>query len=144
MSVARLIAGKGSFVPVIGSDSRLQDVIDKLDVEDAGALVVTDDNRNILGIITERDIARGLKVHGPGVVDRPVRSLMTSPVITCDIGEPIERVLELMDTHQIHYVPITNDGALCGIINILDLVKYRLAEIQSEAEALKAYVAGSR
>jgi signal-transduction protein with cAMP-binding, CBS, and nucleotidyltransferase domain len=49
-----------------------------------------------------------------------------------------------MDQHQIHYVPITKAGQLCGIINMLDLVKYRLAEIEAEANELKAYVTGSR
>jgi hypothetical protein len=47
-----------------------------------------------------------------------------------------------MDHHQIHYVPVTESGSLAGIINMLDLVKYRLAEIEMEATALKDYVAG--
>ncbi|HEX4892430.1 MAG TPA: CBS domain-containing protein, partial [Hyphomicrobiaceae bacterium] len=61
---------------------------------------------------------------------------------TCDVNEPIESVLRLIDEHQIQYVPITKDGLLYGIINMLDLVKYRLAQIDAEAAALKAYVAG--
>jgi hypothetical protein len=47
-----------------------------------------------------------------------------------------------MDQHQIHYVPVTERGSLRGIINMLDLVKHRLAEIETEANALKAYVSG--
>ena len=47
-----------------------------------------------------------------------------------------------MDQYQIHYVPVTEGGWLCGIINMLDVVKYRLAEIETEARALKDYVAG--
>jgi CBS domain-containing protein len=143
MSVKRLLEGKGTFVPVIRSDLSLNDVIDQLEVDKAGAVVVTDDNSCILGIVTERDIARGLKSHGRNVVDRPLRDLMTKDVITVDIDEPLSRVLELMDRHQIHYIPVTKGGSLCGIINMLDLVKYRLSEIETEANALKAYVAGT-
>ena len=47
-----------------------------------------------------------------------------------------------MDGKQINYVPITRSGQLYGIINMLDLVKYRLSQIDAEAKALKAYVAG--
>ena len=47
-----------------------------------------------------------------------------------------------MDQHRIHYLPVTERGSLCGIINMLDLVKYRLKEIELEASALKDYVAG--
>jgi CBS domain-containing protein len=142
MSVKLLIKGKGSFVPVIKSDLTLNDVIDQLDLDNVGGLVVTDDSREILGIITEHDIARGLKEHGRNVVDRPLRDLMTKDVITVDINEAVTRVLELMDQHRIHYLPVTEHGSLCGIINMLDLVKYRLAEIELEANALKDYVAG--
>ncbi len=143
MSVRLLLKHKGTFVPVIHSDLTLNEVIDQLKIDEAGALVVTDDNQKILGIITEHDIARGLKTHGRDVVDRPLRELMTRDVITIDIGQPVTHVLELMDRHKIHYVPVTENGSLAGIINMLDLVKYRLAEIELEAKALKAYVAGS-
>lgn len=144
MTVKRLIKGKGSFVPVIKSDLALSDAISQLDIDDVGALVVSNDKSEILGIITERDIARGLKCYGRNVVDRPLAELMTEKVISIDIDEPLSRVLELMDQHQIHYLPVTENGSLCGIINMLDLVKYRLGEIEMEANALKEYVAGGR
>jgi CBS domain-containing protein len=134
MSVKLLIKQKGSFVPVIKSERTLNDVINQFDLDNVGGLVVTDDNHEILGIITEHDIARGLKNHGRNVVDRPLRDLMTSDVITVDINEPLTRVLELMDQHRIHYLPVTE--------RMLDLVKYRLKEIELEASALKDYVAG--
>ena len=142
MSVQALLKSKGRFVPIIASDVTIADVIDKLDVDKAGALVVTDDSQKILGVITERDIARGLKRFGRNVVDRPVGELMTGHVHTCDVGQSVEDVLRLMDGKQIQYVPITKNGQLYGIINMLDLVKYRLDEIDAEAKALKAYVAG--
>lgn len=142
MTVRRLLEGKGRFVPTIRSGASLQDVIDQLDIDDAGALVVTDDNEKILGLITETDIARGLKKYGRDIVDAPVEKLMTTDVVVCDIGEPLTKVLELMDEHQLHHVPVVKDGKLYGIINMLDLVKYRLGELETEAEALKAYVAG--
>ena len=107
------------------------------------ALVVSDDGRRILGIISAGDIVRGLKTFGRDVVDRPLGDLMTRDVISCDIGEPMSRIYELMDLHQIRHVPITQNGELCGIINMLDVVKYRLDEIKAEAEAMKDYIVGS-
>lgn len=53
MSVRRLLSGKGNFVPVIRSDLALSDVIDQLQIDEAGALVVTDDKSTILGIVTD-------------------------------------------------------------------------------------------
>ena len=142
MSIQALLRAKGRFVPIISSDVKMSDVIDKLEVDKAGALVVTDDSQAILGVITERDVARGLKTYGRNVVDKPVADLMTRNVHTCDVSQSVEDVLRKMDDKQIHYVPITRNGQLYGIINMLDLVKYRLSEIDAEAKALRAYVAG--
>jgi CBS domain-containing protein len=142
MTVRRLLDGKGSFVPSIRSSSRLSDVVDQLELDDAGALVVTDDDKRIFGLISERDIVRGLKAFGRDVLEKPVSKLMSSNVITCDIGEPLSQILELMDQHQIRHVPITQNGDLCGIITMLDVAKYRLGELETEAAALKDYVAG--
>jgi CBS domain-containing protein len=143
MSVRLLLKHKGNFVPVIRSDLTLKDVLDQLQIDDAGALVVTDDDCRILGIITERDIARALQRFGRDVVDHPLADLMTRNVIGVEINEPVTTVLELMDKHQIHYVPVTENGKLTGIVNMLDLVRYRLAELELEANALKSYVGGS-
>jgi CBS domain-containing protein len=126
MTVQRLLDGKGTFVPVISYDATLREAIAQLEIDNVGALVVTDDKRRILGLLSERDIVRGMKRQ----------------VVTCDVGEPMAWILQLMDAHQIRHVPITRDGLLCGIVSILDVIKYRLAEIDAEARALKAYVAG--
>jgi CBS domain-containing protein len=143
MTIRRLLKNKGSYVPSIRADASVRDVLDQLDLDNAGALVVTDDDENILGLISERDIVRGLQKDGIATIEAPVRSLMSNVVHTCDINEPLSNVLELMDKHQFRHVPIKDGHRLCGIINMLDVVKYRLHEIQNEADALKAYVAGS-
>ena len=143
MSIQTLLNAKGRFVPLISSNVLISDVIDKLEIDKAGALIVTDDDQTILGIITERDIARGLKMFGRNVVDKPVGELMTRDVQTCDLSQSIDAILRLMDERQIQYIPITKDGTLYGIVNMLDLVKYRLSQIDAEAAALKAYVTGS-
>jgi len=142
MTVQKLIEGKGSFVSVIPSNVNVDAVINQLEADDVSAIVVSDDNQNILGIISGVDIVRGLKTFGRNVGDKSVGELMTRKVITCDIAEPLSKIYELMDQHQIRHVPVTKDGRLRGIINILDVIKYRLAEIQQEAESLKDYVAG--
>lgn len=143
MTIRNLLKSKGSYVPSIGSNATVRHVLEQLDLDDAGALVVTDDEEKILGIISERDIVRALKSQGLSALDQPARALMSNVVRTCDINEPISRVLELMDEHQFRHVPITSNNRLCGIIHMLDVVKYRLGEIKAEADALKAYVAGA-
>lgn len=142
MTVQKLIEGKGSFVSIVRPHVRVDDVIHQLEADDVSAIVVSDDDQNIFGIVSPGDIVRGLKTFGRNVGDRAVNELMTRKVVSCDIREPLIKIYKLMDNHQIRHVPITENGRLCGIINILDVIKYRLAEIQEEAEALKDYIAG--
>jgi CBS domain-containing protein len=139
MTVQRLLKGKGAFVPVTHADATLEEVIGRLGSDkDFGTLVVTDDEKRLLGILSERDIARGLKTYGRDVLERPVGDLMTREVATCEVSKPLSAVLELMDKHNIPHVPITRDGVVCGIIDMHDIVKYRLDAIHAVASALRA------
>ena len=142
MTVRRLLAGKGDFVPTVPSDAKVNDAISQMELDEAGALVVTDEALQILGIISERDIVRALKASGINALDAPISSVMTRDVITCDFEQPVNRILQLMDEHQIRHVPILKDGELHGIIDMLDLVKYRLNELELETNVLRDYVTG--
>lgn len=142
MTVRRLIDGKGGLVSIIDPDVKVQEVMDQLERDEVSALVVSRDRKMVLGIISGGDVLRGLNRFGPDVAKCRVQDLMTTQVVCCDIGEPMKKIYELMDAHQIRHVPITDNGELCGIISMLDVVKYRLEEIEAEAEALKDYVAG--
>ena len=142
MTVRKLLGSKGNFIPFIRPDSTIADVVELFELDEAKALVVTRDERAIEGIITEKDVVRALHADGTDVLKKPVSDVMTRDVITCEFGQPITSILQLMDEHQVHHVPIMENGELRGIINMLDLVKYRLSELQFEAESLKEYVAG--
>src|SRR6185436_7787497 len=89
MTIRQLLKNKGSYVPSIRSDASVRDVLDQLDLDNAGALVVTDKHDNIVGLISERDIVRGLQKEGIATVDAPVRRLMSNVVYTCDINDPL-------------------------------------------------------
>lgn len=67
---------------------------------------------------------------------------VTHAVCTCDINEPLGTIYKMTDRHRIRHVPITSDGKLCGIITLLDVVKYQLEEARIEAEALMDYGGG--
>ena len=142
MTVRRLIAGKGDFVPVAPPETPVRDIVDQLEKDDVAAVVISKDGKAIEGIVSGRTVASGLRLHGKQVLDRPVSEIMTREVVTCDVGQPLTTIYDLMDRHHIRHVPITENGQLCGIINMLDVVRYRLSELSAEAEALKDYVSG--
>lgn len=143
MTVQAILNVKGSDVATASPDASVKDVVRQLKDRGVGALVISDDGRTLQGIISERDVIRGLARQGPGVLDARVSELMTKDVHTGKLTDTIASVMTTMTARRIRHLPIVEDGALCGIVSIGDAVKARLGEVESEAHALRDYIAGS-
>ncbi len=139
MNLAAILKAKGSNVVTIDGDARLRDAVDRLGQHRIGALVVVKGGR-ISGIISERDVIYCLRKHGPDVLESPVSEAMTQDVITADPSTPILSALALMTERRIRHLPVENGGELAGIASIGDLVKYRMEQIESEAQAMRSYI----
>ena len=141
MDVASILRAKGSAVATAPPEATITDIAAKLKQEKIGALVVSDDGVKVLGIISERDIVRGLADHGLDLLEKRADDLMTSEVLTCTPNDTTGDLMAVMTKQRIRHIPVTEDGGLCGIISIGDVVKDRLDEIEREANALRDYVA---
>ncbi len=109
-----------------------------------GALVVTESNGDIVGIISERDIVRGMALH-PGAVDSlKVRDLMTSSVLVCSPDDSVGNLMGTMTNNRIRHLPVMEHGKLVGIITIGDVVKSCLDETTMQVDSLREYVMAGR
>ncbi len=140
MDVASLLRTKGSSVATAPPEATIADIAARLKQEKIGALIVSDDGVKVLGIISERDIVRGLADHGLDLLDKRADELMTVEVFTCTPNDTTADLMAVMTARRIRHIPVTEDGGLCGIISIGDVVKDRLDEIEREANALRDYV----
>jgi CBS domain-containing protein len=66
---------------------------------------------------------------------------MTSDVRTCTPGVHTDELVALMTELRSRHVPVVVDDKLVGIVSIGDVVKIRMVELDSEREALAAYIA---
>ncbi|MEM0370035.1 MAG: CBS domain-containing protein [Pyrobaculum sp.] len=113
-------------------DARIKDVARIMAEKKIGLVVIVDKNQPDIpiGVVSERDI---VKAVAKGIeIDRSVREVMTSPVITIEGDEPIWNVAKVMREHNIRHVVVTKGGRLFGVISIRDLV--------SEQSVLKSLV----
>ena len=107
-----------------------------------GALVVSEDGSQVAGIISERDIVRGLVDHGHELLDVRVSDLMTRTVKTCTMDANIKDIMAVMTRSRFRHLPVVEESRLVGIISIGDVVKNRLEEVELEADVLRdAYIA---
>jgi CBS domain-containing protein len=99
--------------------------------------VVSEDGITVLGLISERDIVRGLTEHGTKAPHIAVSELMISPAVTCTPGESIRAVMARMTRYSVRHLPVVEGGKLCGIVSIGDVVKHRLDELELETNVLR-------
>ena len=142
MDVESILTVKGREVSTVRPDVTLGEAAKRMWNERVGALVVSEDGAGVLGIVSERDVAHRVAEHGAAALGRPVRDVMTEKVFVCSPADKVDAIMELMTNRRIRHVPVVGrDGRMCGIISIGDVVKWRLDEIQSEAAAMREYIA---
>jgi CBS domain-containing protein len=134
---------KGRDVATIRPDATLSEAAQRLTEHGIGALVVTDDDVHVAGIVSERDIVRRVAREGTAALDRVVGTAMTSPVTTCTPGTAVDELYRVLTEQRIRHVPVVEAGRLVGIVSIGDLVKWRMEELSDEAHHLQDYVRGS-
>ncbi|MGH6944596.1 MAG: CBS domain-containing protein [Geminicoccaceae bacterium] len=143
MLVRQILAAKGSDVETTRPDATIAEVARQLREKRIGALVVIDERAMLCGIISERDLARGLADHGAGLLDLKVAKLMTAKVVTCSPDDGIDRLRQQMTEGRFRHLPVVEEGKMIGIISIGDVVKHRVQELEAETQVLQDYIAGS-
>ncbi len=141
MDVETILDLKGHDTFTIAADAKIADAVATLKTRGVGALVVSDDGSHVDGILSERDIVRGLAELGPAVLDETVGRLMTKQVFTCAPEDSTVSVMAVMSGRRLRHVPVVKDGVLCGMISSGDVMKKRLDEIGAEAEEMRRYIA---
>ncbi|MDR3519004.1 MAG: CBS domain-containing protein [Azospirillaceae bacterium] len=143
MHVAAVLKRKGTKIITIAPDQSITKAAHLLTSNHIGAVPVVDPHDGLVGIISERDIVRGITEHGSSVLNLAVETLMTRDVLTCTPQETMGTIMDLMTTRRIRHLPVIERGALCGIISIGDAVKNRLDENELEMETLRGYLGGT-
>ena len=140
MTVRAILSGKGGDVMSISPESTVADAVKLLATHRIGAVPVTD-STGVLGIFSERDVIYGLNREGAAALDKKVGDVMTAPALTVEMDAPVMSALSMMSRRRIRHLPVVEGGVMVGFVSIGDLVKYRIDRIESEAAALREYIA---
>lgn len=139
MTIARLLEGRSDQIHSCDATMSVRDAVTMLANRRIGALPVMAAGA-VAGIFSERDVIYQLQAQGPAVLDRPVGEVMTAPAVTVSPDADVLEALGLMTRRRIRHLPVVAGGAMVGFVSIGDLVKYRIERIESEAEAMRAYI----
>ena len=142
MLVSQILKSKGDAVFTVGPQETVAAVAALLHSRGVGALVVLDAD-NLVGIVSERDLVRAVASAGAPALQQPISSFMTGDVLVASPGDTVDSLLGRMTDRRVRHLPVHNQGRLVGIISIGDLVKWKISEVEAEADGLKAYIAAS-
>jgi len=139
MKVEDILKKKGNLVKTIGPHETIWSLAVRLRTDAVGALVVVGEDKVVRGIISERDLARGLAEYGAGLVSMTVDQLMTRSVITCQPEDSIGGVSKVMTQRRIRHLPVMQGGKLLGLVSIGDVLGHRLDQMEQEMNVLRDY-----
>jgi CBS domain-containing protein len=143
MRITDVLRVKGDQVVTVGPERTVRELVALLVEHGIGAVVVSADGGSVDGIVSERDVVRALADRGPEALSEPVRAICTAQVRTVAPDARIEELMRLMTDQRIRHVPVVQDGRLCGIVSIGDVVKNRIDELEGERAALTSYISSA-
>jgi CBS domain-containing protein len=138
MSLKAILAAKGGAVISVEPTADLAAAAKLLSAHRIGVLVVLDADERLLGILSERDIVRGLGETGETVLRVPVAQVMTRNVSTCDVSDSISSVIDRMTKGKFRHMPVFDEDRLAGLVSIGDVLKWHLDTIREHIHQIEA------
>jgi len=117
-------------IPILTADSTVRDAVDKMDIYQFPALVVVDDNRRPIGVITEGDLCRAVSLRDSWI------SMSSEPALVYGTAEPtvmtgdteIGVAFHKMLSSGLTILPVIDDGMLAGVVLRVDLMQAMLMD----------------
>jgi CBS domain-containing protein len=137
-TVRQLLAGREALYS-ISPDAAVLAAIRAMAEHRVGALLVMQ-GEALVGIVSERDYARKVILLGRSSADTPVRTIMSTPVLTVSPEDTVNHCMQLMTERHVRHLPALENGRIIGMVSIGDLVKAVIAEQRAQIEQLESYI----
>jgi CBS domain-containing protein/GNAT superfamily N-acetyltransferase len=124
--VGVIVDGKPPGVVTVAPTAPVREAVSIMNNHGVGAVVVSSDGSRVEGLLSERDVLRGLDRLGADLLDLPVSAACTTDVVTATEYDSVAEVMQLMTDQRIRHLPVTSTGRLHGIVSVGDLVLHRL------------------
>lgn len=137
--VSDILNRKGDGVYNISADTTVLEALKLMADKNIGSVVITE-HGNYAGLLTERDYARKVILHGKSSHETPVREIMSTGLPRITPESSIETCMHIMSEENIRYLPVFANDEMCGIISINDLVTETICSHLETIEQLKSYI----
>ena len=136
MLIEDLLRKKSAALITVGPDDTAGTVADLITTNNIGALPVCDADGALVGIISERDIVRGLSKRTDGAHEIKVSDLMTSDVVTCMSSDDATETMAVMGKHHFRHILVVENGRLTAIISSRDVMEATLEDTMAQRNTM--------
>jgi CBS domain-containing protein len=140
-TVRDLLRRKNAPLKFVREHDSVFDAVRQLVEHNISAVLVLNGS-DLVGIVTERDVARNVALEGRVAKQTAVSEIMTRNVITVGPDQTIEECMTVMTEKRIRHLPVMDGTALIGILSIRDLVDALVSQKQFVIEQLEKYITG--
>lgn len=139
-TLRQLLGSKTPEVYAVAPGDSVIDAIRLMAEKGVGAVLVMEGAR-LVGIVSERDYARKIVLHGRSSSDTSVRDIMTADVVTVRPQDTVAHCMQVVTEHRIRHLPVVEDDGVVGVISIGDLVKAVIEDQKIQLDELQRYIA---
>ena len=138
MQVKQLLSRMDQTVITLSSFEPVSEAADVLAAHNIGAILVVDKDGELSGIVSERDIARGLVKFGETLLDELIENLATKLPVTCEPNDDVFEIIWLMDANRIRHLPVVDGKNVLGVISIRDIMHFLLHATDEQSRQVRA------
>jgi CBS domain-containing protein len=139
-TLRQLLGSKTPEVYAVAPGDSVIDAIRLMAEKGVGAVLVVE-GAQLVGIVSERDYARKIVLHGRSSSDTSVRDIMTAEVVTVGPQHTVEHCMQVVTEHRIRHLPVVEGDEVIGVISIGDLVKAVIEDQKVQLDELQRYIA---
>lgn len=140
-SIESILHQKSGEIWSVTPDATVYDAIAMMAEKNVGALLVVQDGQ-LAGILSERDYTRKVMLRGKRSRETLVREIMSTELTTVEPKQGVNECLRFMTEKRVRHLPVVQDGQICGVISIGDLVKHVISAQSAALEQLESYISG--
>lgn len=110
-------------VTVIREEETMREAAERLANDDIGVLPICDANKQIKGVLTDRDIVVHVVARGKDPANTRARDLERGEIVTIRPDDSIEHACDLMAQYKVRRLPVVEDGRVVGMVSQADVAK---------------------
>ena len=141
-TIGEILNHKGASVWSIRPEATVFEAIQLMAEKNIGALLVTDKNHHLVGILSERDYTRKVALRGKSSKQTAVKEILSGQVIHVSPTHTIEECMRLMTDHRVRHLPVLDKDRILGVVSIGDLVNWIISAQSTTIHQLQTYITG--